>query len=551
MSSCYEKLWSSGTHPCCEFREAAFSAKAAVDANEPGSVMGICQAMLLLSNLSSQLSESHLKPLSIVEPISQRVHAQQTAVRQLVFKQLQNVCSHEFTASEFDRLATLHVLDVHSGAELPERIRDTFLTLVTASDQYQPGERPPSLLQALLAKDRNATQTSRSSGGGSSSGATAALANDSLTALYRAVPAVKFRGMLERVMQTQFVWLQTFHAMQLHVQSELQEARTVLSALDRGAALEVDWSSGLPQVRVASGSAGGDSAHTANADPSGAGDVETPPDASTGVASENQEGNITSQQFENSAVPSVNGSAAAQGTEASGAGGVEASSKDGAAVSEGGHARSAQNGATNGVLLEQAVSLHLSVGSGSQAEKPVLVQLVPRNTAQGVHELQSKTPCAQRSPPGSLRGSRSTTTPGAAAEKHTDDDANGTHVVQHEDRQGEQQSAVDCTQSTAAAGASGAGHEVTSVPSEVGGVPSGDGGVSGDGVRSRGQGERGDGEGPWGSSVASEPESQIMGSLAGHPLSLEEFVKQRERIFHGVREQRTTFRILCVLSLTR
>lgn len=597
-------------HTC---RVAAFAAKAAVDANEPGSVMGICQAMLQLSSLSAQLSESHLKPLAIVEPISQRVHAQQTAVKHLVFKQLQNVCSHEFNAADFDRLTTLHVLDVHSGAELPERIRDAFLNLVSSSDQYQPGERPPSVLQSLLAKERSAVQASRSQwsskeGGNSSSTSPAGSARDSLTVLYRAVPAVKFRGMAERVMQKQFVWLQTFHAMQMHVHSELQDARTVLLAVDNGAALEVDWSGGLPEVRVVPGSTMGCGTPAAE-DPSGVGTLDTsdkmsPDDSSPVGTTQKQEDdtnvshhvgdtaavtahsssatadastNSTQQVHEATDAGMNNISAAAHPAEASGGSAMEPYSKDGAddSASAWGHTKGGQNGATIGVSHAEDVSVQLSVGSGTP-EKPVLVQLAPRNTVHdSTDEVQSKLPSTQ----GSAPRSRSTTTAGAATD-HLIADTNSTTRVAPMQQTGEQNErelgeavdnypqidvAFDTTalqklppamQQTASPVASSAGDEDRFVQSEdgEGAVPLGESieGGSVDGARSplRARHHRGYREGPWGSSVASEPrgeqEEQIMGSLAGHPLSLEEFVKQRERILHRVRSIHCFFLVQCV-----
>lgn len=464
------------------YRVTTFSAKAAVESNEPGSVMGICQATLMLSDLASQLSESHHQHLSVVEPISQRVQAQQTAVRQLVFKQLQNVCSHEFAAAEFDRLATLHVLDVHSGAELPERIRDTFLHLVAASDQYNPGERAPSLLQTMLAEERNAAQAGKAkSGNGITSGAAVASPNDSLTVLYRAVPAVKFRGMVERVMQTQFVWLQTFHAMQIHVQSELQEARTVLSAVESGAALEVDWSSGLPHVHVARKS--GDSSV---ADPSGLG-VPAPVRDESGNAEPqsdpvNIQGDSSSQKAPSENIIEENETTAQPSMSKEG---DEGSSEGAAPVEQVTNGKASQNGSTNG-----ASHAELATAGASPSLLPVRVV----GAADKLVQAASTDP-----------------------------------LVHYVSRVAEENHAV--VASTDVGEFAG--------PSQSGSAEAADRSGSGSRVEQEaGKGlQRGS---PHAADRSREDHGQVIGSLAGNAISLEEFVKQRERILHGVRS-------LCVL----
>lgn len=200
--------------------------------------------MLLLAAQCQQLNEPHLKPLATHQPLLHRCLALQALLDDLVAAAVQRVCA-TFDPVDLDSLVALHVLNVQTGAEMPELIRDAFLALVSASDQFSSNTHPPCELQTALFREaqKDAQQQQRAQA--------APHGHDlSLATLFKTIPALKFRGRAEWLMQTQFEWLQSFHAMQMHVQDELAAVRRMLTALADGAEAVVDWSSGLPRISV-------------------------------------------------------------------------------------------------------------------------------------------------------------------------------------------------------------------------------------------------------------------------------------------------------------
>jgi len=201
-----------------------------------------CQAMLLLAAQYQQLNEPHLKPLTTQQPLLHRCIGLQGLLDDLIAAAVQRVCA-EFDPNDVDSLVSLHVLNVQSGAEMPELIRDAYLALVSSSDQFSSSAHPPCALQTALYREAQKDAQARPSDAPHGS-------DLSLAALFKAIPALKFRARAEWLMQTQFDWLQNFHAMQLHVQDELAAVRCMLASLSEGAEAIVDWSSGLPRVTV-------------------------------------------------------------------------------------------------------------------------------------------------------------------------------------------------------------------------------------------------------------------------------------------------------------
>ena len=201
-----------------------------------------CQAMLLLAAQYQQLNEPHLKPLTTQQPLLHRCIGLQGLLDDLIAAAVQRVCA-EFDPNDVDSLVSLHVLNVQSGAEMPELIRDAYLALVSSSDQFSSSAHPPCALQTALYREAQKDAQARPSDAPHGS-------DLSLAALFKAIPALKFRARAEWLMQTQFEWLQSFHAMQLHVQDELAAVRCMLASLSEGAEAIVDWSSGLPRVTV-------------------------------------------------------------------------------------------------------------------------------------------------------------------------------------------------------------------------------------------------------------------------------------------------------------
>lgn len=222
-----------------------------------------CQAMLLLAAQYQQLNEPHLKPLTTHQPLLQRCTALQALLDDLVAAAVQRVCA-AFDPIDLDSLVALHVLNVQTGAEMPELIRDAFLALVSASDQFSSSTHPPCSLQTALYREslKDTQQVQQQQRPTSQGGAGPSHSHDlSLAALFKAVPALKFRARAEWLMQTQFEWLQSFHAMQLHVQDELAAVRRMLTALADGADAAVDWSHGLPRITVSADDAGLERGH--------------------------------------------------------------------------------------------------------------------------------------------------------------------------------------------------------------------------------------------------------------------------------------------------
>ena len=223
-----------------------------------------CQAMLLLAAQYQQLNEPHLKPLTTHQPLLQRCTALQALLDDLVAAAVQRVCA-AFDPIDLDSLVALHVLNVQTGAEMPELIRDAFLALVSASDQFSSSTHPPCSLQTALYREslKDTQQQQQQQRTPSQGGSGPSHSHDlSLAALFKAVPALKFRARAEWLMQTQFEWLQSFHAMQLHVQDELAAVRRMLTALADGADAAVDWSHGLPRITVSVDDAGLEHGHT-------------------------------------------------------------------------------------------------------------------------------------------------------------------------------------------------------------------------------------------------------------------------------------------------
>eukprot|EP00892_Ulva_mutabilis_P012693 jgi/Ulvmu1/9797/UM056_0037.1 len=256
-----------------EAEAAVYAAQAAVESGEPGSVVMTCQAMLLLAAQYQQLNEPHLKPLTTQQPLLQRCIGLQSLLDDLVAAAVQRVCA-AFDPVDLDSLVALHVLNVQTGAEMPELIRDAYLALVSSSDQFSSISHPPCALQTALYREAQQDAPQRSQG----SADTLHGSDLSLAALFKAVPALKFRSRAEWLMQTQFEWLQSFHAMQLHVQDELAAVRRMLMALAEGGEAAVDWASGLPRVTLSADEGGsqlrGDSSPSGGGQESGG---RTPP----------------------------------------------------------------------------------------------------------------------------------------------------------------------------------------------------------------------------------------------------------------------------------
>jgi hypothetical protein len=154
-------------------------------------------------------------------------------IHNVVDQLIQRLCC-AFDADLFAEVLALHVLDVKTGADLPSRAKSTFSMLVTANDQFADEEHDISLLQMIVIQEILGSYKK---------------ADMTLTALFREIPLVKFRGALERIMQKQFEWLQSYHAMQEFVQQQLKEAQVALAALAQGKAV-VHWHAGLPVVTV-------------------------------------------------------------------------------------------------------------------------------------------------------------------------------------------------------------------------------------------------------------------------------------------------------------
>jgi ribosomal protein L17 len=190
------------------------------------------QALLLaLEELSSHLHTSSMAPLKLQSAMLARCQAIQRDLRGIVAAMLLRVCC-SFDAISFEQVLSLHVMDKRAGADLPASIRQTFASLVTSTDSSATHSADVSLLQKLIMQE---ILTSYSKG------------DVGLTVLCRELPRTKLRSALELIMQRQFQWLQSYHAMQECVEDMLTEAKQTRAALESGHAL-VEWRSGLPTV---------------------------------------------------------------------------------------------------------------------------------------------------------------------------------------------------------------------------------------------------------------------------------------------------------------
>ena len=169
-------------------------------------------AVLMLQDVAAHLTQAPMCTLRL-RPSMQAQHlALQRGLERTVGHLLHRVCC-TFDAELFDAIVALHVVDFEAGAELATRVRHTFALLVTANDQYADGDEQhePSLLQKLVVQDVLLGTYNK--------------ADIALAALFKEVPTVKFRAALETVLQRQFEWLQSYHAMHECVASWLQEAQ--------------------------------------------------------------------------------------------------------------------------------------------------------------------------------------------------------------------------------------------------------------------------------------------------------------------------------------
>jgi trimeric autotransporter adhesin len=190
-------------------------------------------AVLALHALGAGLARPPLRALALHATLAAQLGELRRALGRGVSQLVERLCC-AFDAKLFDAVLALHVVDAHAGAELPARLRGAFALLVTANDQFSDdAAHEPSLLQKVVVQDILLGSYNK--------------ADIAPAALFKAIPRVNFRAALEEILQREFEWLQSFHAMQECVAAWLQEAQVAQAALAEGAA-ELAWRGGLPYV---------------------------------------------------------------------------------------------------------------------------------------------------------------------------------------------------------------------------------------------------------------------------------------------------------------
>jgi hypothetical protein len=210
--------------------EMLISAQPGSSAEDPYHQGERAQATVLaLEELSSYLRRSSMAPLKLQRGMLERCQALQLDLRGIVTGMLQRLCC-SFDVAFFGQVLSLHVLDTRNGANLPMSIRQMFGSLVTSTDSSANDSAEVSLLQKVIV-DEILTSYSKGDVG--------------LTTLFREVPRTKLCSALELILQRQFQWLQSYHAMQECVEDMLTEAKQTRSAVEAGHA-DVEWKLGVP-----------------------------------------------------------------------------------------------------------------------------------------------------------------------------------------------------------------------------------------------------------------------------------------------------------------